>query len=82
MIADRTDNVFVDIMCYGLATRTSISRIQQDKHWVSDVFIGSAIGYFTPKKIWALNRRPGAPRLSAAFNLSGGRRAVTLALAF
>ena len=82
VIADRTDNVFVDIACYGLAALTSISRIQQDKHWASDVFIGSAIGYFIAKKICTLNRKPGAPRLSAAFDLSGGRRAVTLALAF
>jgi membrane-associated phospholipid phosphatase len=82
VIADRTDSVFVDAACYGLATLTSLSRIQQDKHWASDVFVGSAIGYFTAKKICALNRDPEAPRLSASFDLSGKRQAITLSLSF
>ncbi len=82
VIADRTDNVFVDILCYGLATLTSISRVQQDKHWASDVLLGSAIGYFTAKKICALNRNPDGPKLAAGFSAAGGRRAVTLSLAF
>jgi membrane-associated phospholipid phosphatase len=82
VIADRTDNVFVDIACYGTAALTAVSRIQQDKHWASDVLLGSAIGYFTAKKICALNRNPNGPRLSAAFNLAGGRRGLTLSLAF
>lgn len=82
VIADRTDSVIVDAACYGLATLTSLSRIQEDKHWASDVLIGSAIGYFTAKKICALNRDPEAPRLSASFDLSGKRQAITLSLTF
>jgi membrane-associated phospholipid phosphatase len=82
VIADRTDNVAVDVVCYGVAALTSFSRIHQDKHWASDVLIGSAIGYFTAKKICALNRMPDGPKLSASFNLAGRGRAVTLSLAF
>jgi membrane-associated phospholipid phosphatase len=82
IIADRTDSVFVDAACYGLATLTSLSRIHEDKHWASDVLVGSAIGYFTAKKICALNRDPKAPKLSASFDLTGKRQAITLSLSF
>ena len=82
VIADRTDNGFVDAACYGVAFLTSLSRIYVDKHWASDVLIGSAIGYFTAKKICALNRDPGGPKLSASFGLAGRGQAVTLSLSF
>lgn len=82
VIADRTDNVFVDVACYGVAALTSLSRIYVDKHWASDVLIGSAIGYFTAKKICALNREPGGPKLSASFGPVRGGQAVTLSLSF
>lgn len=82
VIADRTDNGFVDAACYGIAALTSLSRLHEDKHWASDVLVGSAIGYFTAKKICALNRDPGGPRLSASFGPVRGGQAVTLSLSF
>jgi len=82
VIADRTDSFIVDAACYGLATLTSLSRIHEDKHWASDVLIGSAIGYFTAKKICALNRDRKAPALCASFGLSGKRQTITLSLSF
>jgi len=82
VIADRTDNGFVDVACYGVAFLTSFSRIPENKHWASDVLIGSAIGYFTAKKICSLNRDPGGPKLSASFGPAGRGQAITLSLAF
>jgi len=82
VIADRTDSVIVDAACYGLAALTSLSRIHEDKHWASDVLIGSAIGYFTAKKICGLNRNSKAPKLSASFDLTGKRQAIRLSLSF
>jgi PAP2 superfamily len=82
VIADRTDNGFVDAACYGIAALTSLSRIYVDKHWASDVIIGSAIGYFTAKKICALNRDPEGPKISASFGPVRGGQAVTLSLSF
>ena len=84
VIADRTDAWFVDVLCYGTAALTSLSRIHQDKHWASDVLIGSALGYFTAKKICALNRPrpPVSPSLletaQVSFDLSGLRKSMTL----
>ena len=55
--------------------------IYEDKHWASDVLVGSAIGYFTAKKICALNR-DGGPKLTASFGPVRGGQAVTLSLSF
>ena len=82
VIADRTDNGFVDAACYGIAALTSLSRIHEDKHWASDVLVGSAIGYFTAKKICALNREDGGPKLTASFGPVRGGQAVTLSISF
>jgi membrane-associated phospholipid phosphatase len=82
VIADRTDNGFVDAACYGIAAVTSLSRIHEDKHWASDVLVGSAIGYFTAKKICALNRGDEGPKLTASFGPVRGGQAVTLSLFF
>ncbi len=40
------DNPWVPWAAYSLATGTALSRIDDDKHWFSDVFFGSAVGYF------------------------------------
>ena len=40
---------------YGIASLTGLSRINDDKHWASDVFFGAALGYFTSKTILRLH---------------------------
>ncbi len=45
-LAKRINNTYASIGLYTLATVTSLSRIYEDQHWASDVFLGSAIGYF------------------------------------
>ena len=37
---------FLKVIAYIPAALTVTSRIMQDEHWASDVFIGAAIGYF------------------------------------
>jgi len=54
---------FVPILCYSLATLSGLSRVTEDKHWYSDVFLGAvlgfAIGKFVVKKRWSrLNVTP------------------------
>ncbi|MDE2140777.1 MAG: phosphatase PAP2 family protein [Elusimicrobia bacterium] len=36
---------------YALAVLTGLSRIYNDQHWASDVFVGGALGYFTAKSV-------------------------------
>jgi len=41
-----TDNPWVPWIAYPLAAGTALSRVNDNKHWFSDVFFGSAVGYF------------------------------------
>ena len=45
------DTELVGPIAYGLATSTSLSRLNDNKHWASDVFIGGALGYFIGKLV-------------------------------
>jgi membrane-associated phospholipid phosphatase len=81
-IADQTDNAFVDVLCYGLATLVAAWRVHDDKHWSSDAFLGSAIGYFTAKKICRLHDRQEGPSFAAGLAWLEGRPVVSLSLTF
>ncbi len=49
------DYELVGPIAYGLATATSLSRLNNNKHWASDVFIGGALGYFIGKMVVSYN---------------------------
>jgi hypothetical protein len=48
------------VLAYGTATMVSLSRLNDDQHWSSDVFCGAVLGYYTAKKILK-RRRAEAP---------------------
>jgi membrane-associated phospholipid phosphatase len=39
------DHGWIPPLCYGLATLTGLSRVTEDAHWLSDVFLGAVLGY-------------------------------------
>ncbi len=43
------DKKFITPFLYSLATLAGLSRITEDEHWLSDVFVGAFIGYFSGK---------------------------------
>jgi membrane-associated phospholipid phosphatase len=45
------DNVIVPLLAYGIATVFALGRLHDNGHWSSDVFVASAIGYFTGKAV-------------------------------
>ncbi len=45
------DNPVVPVIAYSAASLISISRITENKHWITDVFSGAALGYFSGKLI-------------------------------
>jgi membrane-associated phospholipid phosphatase len=51
------DTAWVPPLAYGIATLTALARINDNGHWASDVFAGSAIGYFTAKTIVRLHKK-------------------------
>ena len=45
------ENKFAAPLAYGLATLTAYGRLNDDKHWASDVLAGALIGHYTAKQI-------------------------------
>lgn len=81
-IADQTDDAFIDALSYGLAGLVAIYRVHDRKHWPSDVFAGSALGYFVAKQVCRLNRDREAGDFRVALRWTRDVRAVTVAMAF
>jgi membrane-associated phospholipid phosphatase len=38
-----------------IAAATALTRVDRDKHWASDTFVGAAIGYFVGKTVARYN---------------------------
>ena len=53
---------WIPIVAYTLASLTAVSRIYQNRHWASDVVVGSAIGHFVTKAVWKNNNKKTAPK--------------------
>lgn len=51
------DVKWVPWVAYSLASLTALSRLYDDRHWVSDVVIGASVGHFITKGIYKLDER-------------------------
>ena len=79
VIAENYKNRFwVPLTCYGLATAVGLSRLTEDAHWFSDVFVGAVLGYAIGKMVVRnQNRRlqfapavsPGGMGLSVSYQI-------------
>ena len=45
------DKPWVPFLAYGAATMIGLSRITENKHWLSDVFAGAAVGYLSGRLV-------------------------------
>ena len=50
-----SDNLWVKVLVYTLASGIALSRVIENKHYLSDVIVGSAIGYATAKMVISLH---------------------------
>ena len=82
VIADQSKKVYIDILAYSLASVAAFSRVHLDKHWASDILVGSAIGYFVAKKISALDRNRNSKKMKLSFQFSRQRQAFSLTYYF
>lgn len=82
VIADQSKKAYIDILAYSLATMAAFSRVHLDKHWASDILVGSAIGYFVAKKISALDRNRELNKVKLSFQFSRQRQAFSLTYYF
>lgn len=51
---------WVGIVSYSLATMTSVGRVISKEHWMSDVIVGAALGYFIGRGVVIFNEKIGA----------------------
>lgn len=56
VLAERIDNGWAAAGLYGVAGLTAVSRVYDDDHWLSDVFLGSVVGIVVAKAVVANNR--------------------------
>lgn len=45
------DTPLVAPLCYSVAGLAALGRMNHNDHWASDVFVGSALGYFTARAV-------------------------------
>ncbi len=76
------DIEFVPPLAYGIATLTALSRINDNAHWASDVFLGSAIGYFTAKAVVNLHKHKENRNLSILPMTNGEYTGLVLSYKF
>jgi len=55
LASEYKNNPWVPPVAYGLAGLTGLSRLNDNKHWASDVFLGGALGYFIAKTVLKLH---------------------------
>jgi membrane-associated phospholipid phosphatase len=69
------DRPLVPIIAYSAASLIGLSRITENRHWISDVFAGAALGYFTGRLVvnnyhrYAKLKAPKQKKNTVSFNL-------------
>jgi hypothetical protein len=81
-IAERSKSVYVDVLAYSVATLCALSRVHNNKHWASDVFIGAVIGHLVAKKICAFDRARSSKKVSLGFQYTRHTKAITVNISF
>jgi membrane-associated phospholipid phosphatase len=80
VVATEYDNMIVPPLVYGISALIAFERVQTNAHWSSDVFVGSAIGYFTGKAVVASHTKQS--NLSFAPYMDGKDRGVLITYRF
>lgn len=66
---------FIPILSYSAATLIGLSRITENKHWITDVVAGAALGYLTGRQVvnnyhrYSKLKAPKQKKNSVSFNL-------------
>lgn len=69
-LAHSTPDGWSDIVFYGAASLTALSRINNDRHWASDVVAGAAVGYLIGRQLTLRRGRLAAVALPTGVGLN------------
>jgi membrane-associated phospholipid phosphatase len=73
---------WIPILAYSSASIIGLSRITENKHWATDVFVAAALGYLTGRQIvnnyhrYAKLKAPKQKKSSVSFNLQYNNRVI------
>jgi len=67
VLSSRIDNIYASIGLYAIATSTAATRVYKDKHWLSDVMLGSAIGIASGLYVCNLEEERTSPDKNQSF---------------
>ncbi len=60
--------IWVPTLAYTLAAGTAVSRLYDNKHWASDIVIGSVLGYVTGRFMWKQSKKTGIQKFTVIPN--------------
>lgn len=72
------DRPWVPVVAYSAASLIGLSRIAENKHWLTDVVVGATLGYLTGRQVvnnyhrYAKLKSPKQPRNSVSFSMGYG----------
>ncbi|HWB43369.1 MAG TPA: phosphatase PAP2 family protein [Gemmatimonadales bacterium] len=70
-IADETHDKWSDYLLYGAASMTALARVNDDRHWASDVLVGGLIGHLSGRwvsqQMGPVRITPGAVTVNLEF---------------
>ncbi len=78
IVARQVDQTWAYVSLYSLATITALSRMYADAHWLTDVVLGSIIGYAISTALWNERQEDTAPPEAAL--LAPTRRWLVISL--
>jgi membrane-associated phospholipid phosphatase len=64
-----SSTIWVPVLAFTLATGTAVSRLYDNKHWASDVVIGSALGFVTGRFMWKQSKKNGKKKFAVIPNV-------------
>jgi membrane-associated phospholipid phosphatase len=71
ILAGHTDSIWLKSLFYSAAGITAISRVYYSYHWFSDVFMGSAIGFFVGNYLIEMHKSNSAGNIQFNFDEYG-----------
>ena len=58
------DKPWVAVASYSAATLAAFARVYENKHYASDIFIGSLLGFYIGKSLWRMNEEKARVHMS------------------
>ena len=82
VVARQVDQTWASVTLYTLATITALSRMYADAHWLTDVLLGSVLGYVISTAIWRNDQNDNQDQEPAMSLYAPDRRWLSVSLSF